>query len=150
MNRFNPRLRPFDVALLVGLLAVLAPSLPFVIRTIFPGADIQVGIRLAFSIAIGALFMRMKYFPSPHVEERPVSPSARLLSVVLFGFGGSGYGAWCVNFRSDELRAKAAHGHTLAPNALRRYDDRGRGYLERCVRSSLVGIGVWFTKLSSE
>jgi uncharacterized membrane protein YidH (DUF202 family) len=89
MNRFNPRLRPFDVALLVGLLAVLAPSLPFVIRTIFPGADVQVGIRLAFAIAIGAVFMRMKYFPSPHVEERPVSPSARLLSVVLFGFGGA-------------------------------------------------------------
>ena len=89
MNRFNPRLRPFDVALLVGFLAVLAPSLPFVIRTIFPGADLQIGIRLAFGIALGALFMRMRYFPSPCTEERPVSPSVRLLSVVLFGFGGA-------------------------------------------------------------
>jgi hypothetical protein len=90
MTRFNPRLRPVDTVIVVGLIALLAPLLPYVVAVVAPGVDhVRVGIRLAFGIALGALAARMKLFPAPMEEPRPLPPGRRVLSLLCFSIGGT-------------------------------------------------------------
>ena len=89
MTQFNPRLRPSDVILVVGLLALLVALITYALSVLSPGLDVDVGIRIAFGIAVGSLFVRMKLFPAPPPVERNVPPARRALSLVLFGIGGT-------------------------------------------------------------
>src|SRR5690348_13665132 len=96
---FNPRLKGIDIVIFVGILAICGPLMPMLIRAVAPAADyMALGIRAAVAIALGALWLRMKFLPAEFAETYDVSPTRRVTSMLVFAVGGTLSALACLGF----------------------------------------------------